>query len=287
MQRLHYLRWLPDQMYLRLLFKWKMGYRLNLKKPETFAEKLQWLKLYDRKPIYHQMVDKVESKGFISRVIGDGYTIPTLGVYDSFEQIDWDELPQQFILKATHDSGSYYIINDKNNIDKQTCKKHLYLHWQKDYYNFFREWQYKGLKSRIIAEPLIAEPHSLKEFNFFCFNGEPKFFQSIKDRDSTKGRPILQHFDINGKRMEMSDAIYKSRQDYGIDNELPVSLDTMIKFSKMLSKDTFFLRVDFFEVDGKFYLGELTLHESAGFCLYNPVSWNNILGEWLHLPIDS
>ena len=276
--------WLPDKVYLKAKFPLVMGYSLDLKNPKTFAEKLQWLKLYDRKPVYHQMVDKVESKAYIDSVIGPGYTIPTLGVYNSFEEIDWDGLPQQFILKATHDSGSYYIVKYKDNVDKKKCKEQLYIHWNKDYYKAHKEWQYKGLKSRIIAEPLIANPKDLCEYKFFCFDGDPKIYQTCYDRDNSKGGAILNFFDLNCNLLDLHDAGHVRVSDVITPN--PNNLVQMINICALLAKDTCFIRVDFYEVNGRLYVGELTLHENAGFCSFIPDHWNYTLGEWIHLPID-
>lgn len=276
--------WMPDGLFLKLKFRNQMGYRLDLKHPKTFAEKLQWIKLNDRKPNYHQMVDKVESKFLIDSIIGHGYTIPTLGVFNSFEQIDWDSLPQQFILKATHDSGSYYIVKDKSCVDKERCKKQLYVHWNKDYYKHHREWQYKGLKSRIIAEPLIADPKQLREYKFFCFNGNPKIYQTCYDRDNSQGGAILNFYDLESNLLDIHDKGHSRISD--IKTPRPYNFDKMIQFSKLLAKDTFFLRVDFYEVNDTLFLGELTLHENAGFCSFEPDHWNYTLGEWIHLPID-
>lgn len=280
----YFCRWMPDKMYLKIKFRLWMGYPLDLKHPKTFAEKLQWLKLYDRKTIYHQMVDKVVSKSLIHGIVGKGHTIPTLGVYDSFEQIDWEALPNQFILKATHDSGSYYIVKDKNTIDKKKCKKQLYIHWNQDYYISSREWQYKGLKSRIIAEPLIAEPKQLREYKFFCFNGEPLLYQTCYDRDNSLGGAILNFYDINGDLLDLHDKGHCRISD--IKTPKPLNLELMIEYSRLLSKDMCFLRVDFYEVDNQFFVGELTLHENAGFCSFKPDQWNRTLGDWIKLPVD-
>lgn len=280
----HFGGWLPDKLYLKVIFPGYMGYKLNLTNPQTFAEKLQWLKLYDRKPIYHQMVDKVDAKKYIDGIVGPGYTIPTLGVYDSFEQIDWNALPQQFILKATHDSGSYYIVKDKHQVDKESCKKKLYVNWNKDFYKTSREWQYKGLKSRIIAEPLIAEPQQLREYKFFCFHGEPKMYQTCYDRDNSRGGAILNFYDMNCELLDIHDKGHSRVSDIKISK--PINFDRMIHFCRMLSKDMYFLRVDFYEIDDKLYFGELTLQENAGFCAFMPEHWDYDLGAWLKLPTD-
>lgn len=280
---IHFGGWLSDKQYLKAMFRLKTGCKLNLKKPKTFAEKLQWLKLYDRKPIYHQMVDKIESKKLVNSILKEDRAVPTLAVYDSFEQIDWDALPQQFVLKATHDSGSYYIVNDKNSVDKQDCKKHLYLHWNKELYRYTREWQYKGLKSRIIAEPLLASREKLREYKFFCFEGEPKMYQICIDRDPVLGS-LLQMVDVEGNLLDIQDA----SNDRVATNTVfkPRNLDKMLSIAKVMSKGMHFLRVDFYETDDDFYLGELTLHESAGYIVFKPDHWNKTLGSWIHLPID-
>ncbi len=276
---------LTDKTYIKAEFRFLMGYKLNLKHPQKFAEKLQWLKLYDRKPIYHDMVDKVESKRYVTSVVGEGYTIPTLGVYDSFEQIEWDQLPNQFILKATHDSGSFFVVKDKKSIDLQECKNQLYIHWNKDFYKQNREWQYKGIKSRIIAEPLLIDNRCpyLRDFKFYCFNGEPKVFYITSDKGGTL--PTRQDFfDIQGNHLDLEDVHYTNNPVQI--PELPEHLDEMIKMARLLAKDTYHLRVDFYEVNGKIYVGELTLHEAAGFCAFTPDKWNITLGSWIKLPID-
>lgn len=276
---------LSDEKFLKLKFRIIMGYPLNLKEPKTFAEKLQWLKLYDRKPVYHQMVDKVESKQLIDSIIGTGYTIPTLAVYNSFEEIDWEALPQQFILKATHDSGSYFIVKDKNKVDRQKCKQQLYIHWNMDYYKGHREWQYKDLKHRIIAEPLLVDNSTpyLRDFKFYCFNGEPKIFYITSDKGGNL--PTRQDFfDIDGNHLDLEDAHYSKNPIKS--PALPVHLNEMVDLARKIAKDTYHLRVDFYEINGKIYVGELTLCEAAGFCSFTPDHWNYTLGEWIHLPID-
>lgn len=277
-----------DRHYIMRKFKRKLHYNPNLDNPVTFQEKLQWIKLHDRKPIYHAMVDKFNVKSFITGVLGDdGYCIPTLGVYNSFEEIDFEKLPNEFILKCTHDSGSYYICTDKNTFDKDKAKKKLHTSWKYDYFYYSREWPYKGLKHRIIVEPLIAVPQELKEYKFFCFNGEPQLFQSISERNNIEQGPILQHFDLNCNLLDLHDAHYKSRQKNDVERVLPKSLDKMVAISRQLSKDTFFLRVDFYEThQGRIYVGELTFFESGGFVDFVPAEWNHRLGDWIKLPIN-
>ena len=172
-----FLKCISDEKYLKLTFKDKMGYPLNLKEPKTFCEKLQWLKLYNRKPEYSDMVDKYEAKKYVAERIGDEYIIPTLGVWDKFEDIDFDNLPNQFVLKCTHDSGGLAICRDKSNFDKEYARKKIKKCLKHNYYWSSREWPYKNIKPRIIAEKYMEDSvtKELRDYKFFCFNGKMKF----------------------------------------------------------------------------------------------------------------
>ena len=274
---------LSEKKFLQLLYYIRMRKFGNLDKPKTFQEKLQWLKLNDRKPIYHQMVDKYDAKKFIADRVGDEYVVPTIGVWDRFEDIDFTSLPNEFVIKNTHDSGTYFICKDKSTLDIAEVRNKLRIDYLvKDYSEQSGEWPYKGLKHRIIVEPMIGHPNELNEYKFFCFNGEPKIFQSITDREHKDG-PVLLHYDVKMNRLDIKDARYKSRQDSLIEL-LPINIEKMLDFSRLLSKNTFFLRVDFYEIKGKLYCGELTFFESSGFCLFTPEKYNLILGEWIKLP---
>lgn len=278
------INFLPDELYLKLVYYRIFKKKLNLSRPELFCEKLQWIKLNDRKEIYHRMVDKYEAKKFIAERVGEQYIIPTLGLWDKFEEIDFDLLPDKFVLKCTHDSGSYYLCEDKSKLDKEILKKKLLKNFGMDYFYISREWPYKGLKYRIIAEPLLGDQKSLREYKFFCFNGVPKIYQSCTDRDNSIGGAILQFFDIEGNLLEIEDA-HHHRKSSTV-TAVPIHLDEMLRISEILSKDTYCLRVDFFEVDSKLYLGEMTFFESSGFCEFVPEKYNRILGDWIQLPMD-
>ena len=273
-----------DRAYIRMKYRLNLKRKCDLDTPKVFQEKLQWIKLNDRKPIYHQMVDKIEAKKFIADKIGEEYVIPMLGMWERFEDIDFDALPDRFILKCSFDSGSYYICKDKSKLNKKEIKKHLLVNWKHDYYCYSREWPYKGLKHRILAEPLIADPKELKEYKFFCFNGIPKFYQSCLDRNNAIGGAILNFFDLQGNLLEVKDAEH-SRESLEI-APIPTNLDKMIKLSRVLSNETYFLRVDFYEVNGQIYVGEFTFFENGGFCYFIPEKYNNIWGDWIKLPID-
>lgn len=279
-------RSLTDEVkFIKKTYKGEYGCDIDLEHPKTFSEKLQWLKLNDHKEIYHTMADKYESKLLITNVIGGGYTIPTLGIYDSFEQIDFDALPDQFVLKPTFDSGTFYICKDKNNIDKKQIKRRLYKYWNTGFYYQSREWQYKGLKRRIMAEPLLQDDNCpyLRDFKFYCFNGEPKIFYITSDKGGNL--PTKEDFfDIQGNPIDMEDFYYPKNPVKT--PQLPEHLDDMVRISRQLAKDTYHLRVDFYEVNGQVYCGELTFFERGGFCKFVPDKWNRILGDWIKLPTD-
>ena len=170
------LRWMSDSMCLRCMYWARMKKKLNLKNPQTFNEKLQWLKIHDRKPIYSTMVDKYEAKQYVADLIGEEYVIPTLGVWDSFDEIDFATLPNQFVLKCTHDSGGLVVCEDKSKLDLQAAKEKLERSLKREYYWGGREWPYKNVKPRIIAEKYMqdSETNELRDYKFFCFSGEAK-----------------------------------------------------------------------------------------------------------------
>ena len=272
-----------DKLYIQLKYRIFMNAWCDLTHPKIFQEKLQWIKLNDRKPIYHLMVDKVEVKNFISEKVGKEYVIPTIGVWNDFGEINFDYLPNEFILKKTYDSGSYFICKDKSSIDKEAARKRLNT-TSRDYYIFSREWPYKGLKHRIIAEPLLHDGNSsvLTDYKFFTFNGEPKFFYVTSNRNSN-GAVNEDFFDINGNLMKLNQKGYYNNP---ITPPLPKNMKKMVEFARILAKDTYHLRVDFYELNGKLYVGEMTFFDGGGFDSFVPEEYNKIFGDWLKLPID-
>lgn len=279
-------RLLSDEAYVKWLYKRYRKTKLDLEHPLLFQEKLQWIKLYDRKPIYHQMVDKIEAKKLVAEKVGTEYCIPTLGEYDRFEDIDFDKLPNAFVLKSTFDSCSYYICTNKSKMkSKKEIKRRLYTHWGYDYSLWSREWPYKGLKHRIIAEPLLVDNDApyLRDFKFYCFNGEPKIFYITSDKGGDLDTK-QDFFDIQGNHIEIQDAHYPNNPVKCPD--LPKNLDKMVEFCRIFAKDTYHLRVDFYEVNGKLLCGEFTFFENGGFCEFAPEKYNRILGDWIKLPTD-
>lgn len=273
---------LSDNAYLHLKAFTRLHHILHLKHPVLFWEKLNYLKLHDRKPIYHTMVDKYDMRSFVAQKVGDGYTIPVLGLWHSFEDIDFDKLPDQFILKGTFDSGSYYICQDKAHFDRKKARKQLYINWDHDYYIWSREWPYKGLQHRIIAEPLIDDPKKLKEFKFYCFEGEPKFYQTCLDRDREQGGAILKFYDTDGSPMDNIMDKHHCRPS-NLDITTSQHLDKMLELCKVFAADTHFLRVDFLEANDKIYISEFTFYENGGWCEFMPSEWDKTLGDWIKI----
>lgn len=272
-----------DKKYLQKNFECIMGKELDLDNPQTFNEKLQWLKLYDRKPEYTTMVDKYAVKKYVADIIGEEYIIPTLGVWNHFDEIDFDKLPNQFVLKCTHDSGGIVICKDKNKLDLKSAKKKIEKCLKRNYYWSSREWPYKDVKPRIIAEKFLSEEgkDDLSDYKIHCFNGEPKFILYCSGRFSKTG--IKEDFlDTNWSNLpfkrpdlKCSDKILKK----------PSRLNEMLELAKILSTNIPFLRCDFYEIKGKVYFGELTFFPASGLEAFEPEEWDYKLGDWLKLPI--
>lgn len=288
----NFLFFLPDKLYISLRYRFQMGKWINWDNPETFTEKIQWLKIYNRKPEYATLVDKYEVKKYVSDKIGNEYIIPTLGVWDKPEDIDWDMLPDQFVLKTTHGGGGGGVVlcKDKHNFDRQKAISKLNESLKSDIYRNLREWPYKNVKRRIIAEKFIAsvketnklEYDELKDYKFFCFNGKVKFFKV------DFGRFVEHHanyYSIDGNLLEFGECGLEPVPEYPI--ILPSNLIQMVKLAEKLSSDQIFLRVDFYNVNGQIYFGELTFYPASGMLPWTPKIWNNIIGEMLKLPINN
>ena len=277
--RRHYFDWLPDKTYLKLVFKSMLGYPLNLKKPETFNEKLQWLKIYNRKDIYTQMVDKYDVKNYVASVIGQEYIIPTLGVWDTFEKVDFDILPDQFVLKCTHDSGGLIICKDKQKFDLLDSKMKIDACLKSNYYSVWREWPYKNVKPRIIAEQYMSDGgQDIKDYKFFVFNGKVKCFKIDFDRFTKHG---ANYYDPSGKLLPFGEKICPPNPQKNL--KMPQNLNLMIELAERLASDQDFLRVDFYEINNRVYFGELTFYPATGMGKFVPEEWDKKLGSWLQL----
>ena len=279
----HLLDWMPDEPFLKLAFHSRMGKRLNLQNPQTFNEKLQWLKLYDRRPEYTMMVDKYKVREYIADKLGEEYLIPLLGVWDDPDDIDFDALPNQFVLKCNHNSGlGMCICKDKSKLDIEKVKKELRKGLKQDYYLTGREWPYKSVPRKIICEKYMVDHfgQELLDYKVHCFNGIPKAILVCSERFSDAGLHE-DFYDMKWKRLDVK------RPDHPLtDTEQaePKELQKMLLFSEQLSKDYPFMRTDFYEVNGRLYFGEITLYPASGFSKFEPEKWDDILGEWVKLP---
>lgn len=272
---------IPDMLYLKIKYRVKMGRRLCLSNPQTFNEKLQWLKLYNREPIFSEMVDKLRAKEYVGKIIGKEYIIPTLGVWNKFEDIDFMLLPNQFVLKCTHNSGGIVICKDKKSLDFVAAKEKINKSIKQDFYIYGREWPYKKVKKHIIAEKLMIDnkTEELRDYKFFCFNGVCRIFKIDFDR-FTEHR--ANYYDCDGNLLNLGESVCPP--DFERNIHLPENLETMIKLAEKLSTNLPFLRVDFYEVNGKVYFGELTFYPASGFGSFTDEEWDKKLGSWVKLP---
>lgn len=276
---------MSDRKYLEKSFEVNMGYPLNLDDPQTFNEKLQWLKLYNRKSEYTMMVDKYKVREYIANVLGEEYLIPLLGVWDDPEEIDFDALPNQFVLKCNHNSGlGMCICKDKTKLDVERVKKDLKKGLEQNYYLTGREWPYKDVPRKIIAEKYM-EDHStseLRDYKFFCFGGMAKCYKVDFDR-FVKHR--ANYFSADGKLMKIGEEICPP--DYNKEIPVPENLEIMKEFAEKLSVAHPFLRADFYDVDGHVYFGELTFYPASGFGKFIFDGNDELLGSWIKLPEKS
>ena len=283
LSNLGFFKEINDEEYLKRMFKCSMKKELNLDNPQTFNEKLQWLKLYDRKPEYTTMVDKYAVKKYVADIIGEEYIIPTLGVWNHFDEIDFDKLPNQFVLKCTHDSGGIVICKDKNKLDLKSAKKKIEKCLKRNYYWSSREWPYKDVKPRIIAEPYMedSKAYELIDYKFMCFNGEVKCSFTCSERFSEDGLKVT-FFDKDWNVMPFERHYPASKNP----PKKPINYDKMIQFSEQLSKGILFVRVDFYEINGQLFFGELTFYPGGGFEEFTPEEWDYQLGDFLKLKND-
>lgn len=276
-------RLMSDKFYLSVLWKMVMGYEIDWEHPKTFSEKIQWLKLNDRNPLYSVLVDKYRVKTWVASRIGEEYVIPTLACYRSVEEIDLDELPDQFVLKCNHDSGSVVICRNKAFFDLDRAKRKLGEALQKDFYWEAREWPYKDVPRCIIAEEFIApaqDSSDLPDYKWYCFNGEPVFCQVILNRSVCE---TIDFFDTEWKHQSFVglSMTAENAKEYP---EQPKHLDSHIYVARELSKGIPFSRIDLFDMNEKVLFGEVTLFPGGGFGGFRPSEYDVLLGSMLQLP---
>ena len=278
-----YFTWLPDKLYIQLMFFIKMGYMPNFQDPQTFNEKLQWLKLYYRKPEFTMMVDKYAVKDYVASVIGQEYIIPTLGLWDRPEDIEWDKLPSQFVLKTTHGGGNTGVVicKDKSTFDKDNAILRLKLSMKQDIYKTLKEWPYKNVKRRIIAEQYVepdSKTHDLPDYKFFCFDGEVKALFVGTERQS--GDVKFDYYDSEFNHLDLIQLHPMS----GRNLQKPAAFEEMKKLASKLSKGIPHVRIDLYDVNGKIYCGEITFFHHGGVVPFHPNKWDYVFGGWINLP---
>lgn len=273
----------PEDTFLKLLFRTCMHKQLNLENPETYSEKLQWLKLYNRKPLYPKLVDKYEVKDYVANIIGKEYIIPTIGVWNSFDEIDFAQLPNQFVLKTTNGGGSTGVVicKDKSAFDISSAKKKLVksMHTNVD----MGEWPYKQIKPRIIAEQYMEDKETgeLRDYKFFCFDGEVKALFIATDRGVIGDQPKFDFYDADFNHLP-----FKQGHPHQTKKEIkkPATFELMKELASKLSKGEPHERIDLYEINGKVYFGEITFFHFGGIEPFDPEEWDYKFGSWLKLP---
>lgn len=275
------LRFLSDRQWVKLMYRVRMGKKLNLDNPRTYNEKLQWMKLNYYNPLYTQLADKYEVRKYISNKIGDEYLIPLLGVYDNFDEIDFNELPDQFVIKCNHDSGGLVICRDKSKLDINKARNKIERCLKRNYYKISREWPYKDVKPRIIIEKYMVDESSyeLKDYKFYCFDGKSKVMQMITDRGADDGMK-LDFFDMEFNHLDMTKVFPNSKKKL----KKPEKFEEMIELAEKISEDFPHVRVDLYNINGKLYFGEFTFFSSSGLKPLKPEKWDKIFGDWFKLP---
>lgn len=277
-------RLFKDETFLKIKFRLEMGQKLDLNNPKTFNEKLQWLKLYNRKPEYTTMVDKYAVKDYVANIIGKEHIIPTLGVWNSVDEIDWNALPNQFVLKTTHGGGGGGVVICKNKamLDKEKAKKRLQKSLDGDIYLNYREWPYKDVPKRIIAEQFMSNNgKDLEDYKIHCFNGEPKFILVCSNRYGA-GAMVDDFYSPDWELMDVRRPGHPKSEKA---SKAPEQLEQMLELSRILSKNIPFLRTDFYVIDNKIYFGELTFFPASGMSKFEPQDWDYKFGNYINLNI--
>lgn len=273
---------MPDEKYIKKMYQLRIGKPLNLSDPKTYTEKLQWLKLYDRKPEYTVLQDKFAVRDYVSKTIGSEYLIPLLGVWNNAKAIDFSTLPNQFVLKCNHDCASVTICRDKEKFNyEQTIQKLNYC-LNQNYYYSGREWAYKDIKPVILAEQYMEEDHqeTLTDYKFFCFSGKPKMVMLTSGEAHTRNRRNdlydidFNHLPIQRGNVQESDKVYTK----------PEGFETLVTLAEKLAGNIPFIRVDFYLIKGHPYFGEVAFYPSAGFSQFYPLEWEEKIGSWIQLP---
>ncbi len=272
------LRFIPDKPYLKLVYWIKTGKKLNLKNPQTFCDKLNWLKIHDRRPEYTRMADKLAVREYIKDVLGEDICIPLLGAWEHYDDIDFDALPDQFVLKCNHDSGSVKIIKDKAAMDHEALRKFFEGRLALNAFVLGREFPYRDIKPRIFAETYMISQGDvdIRDYKFLCFDGSPKLMYIITDRSNGGQKDF---YDMDFSHVDIT-AVYPQATHTPT---RPGSFETMKAFAAKLSQDFPFIRIDFFEINGTLHFGEFTFYDDGGFWPKQPEEWEYRMGSWIDL----
>lgn len=274
---------LSDRIFIKLMFYHRVGYWCNLKNPQTFCEKIQWLKLNNKRTDFTKLVDKVDSKRFVESIVGNEYIIPTLGVWDHFDDIDFSKLPDGFIIKCAHDSSKGVVVKDKSLINVVSLKKRMEHFQRRSYFMHNREYPYKDVPHRLIAEQFMVNGTDkvLKDYKFFCFNGKAEFCQLIADRTTDE---TIDFYDRNWNHQEFIGLNPKVHQASDLE-KMPVNYQEMLEVADKLATaiNHPFVRIDLYNVNGKVYFGEITFFPAGGFGSFRPNIWNKKLGQMLNI----
>ena len=272
-------RLLPDKLYLSLAYRYFFGKKIDWDNPKTYNEKLQWIKVYDHNPRYTKLVDKYESKLELEKIIGKEFIVPYYGVWDAYEEIPFEELPQKFVLKCTHDSGSVFIINDKNNINYIELRNKINGAMKKNFYWLCREWPYKNIRPRIIAEYLLEDDQGILDYKVFSFNGKARALFVASDRNNKDTETKFDFYNIDFEPMN----IINGHPNSGKVINKPRNFSKMIEIAEVITRGIPQARIDFYEVDSKLYVGEVTMFHWGGFKKFEPDCWDEIFGDWIDL----
>lgn len=273
---------IPDKLYLTLKYFFKTGKFINWKNPKGYCEKLQWLKLYNRDNNYSELVDKFLVKNYVEKKIGKKYIIPTLGVWDNFDDIEFDKLPNKFVLKCTHDSGGIVICKNKELFDKNKAKIIIETSLKNNYYYGGREWPYFNIKPRILCETYMEDINDkeLRDYKFFVFNGKPTMMFIATDRFDEKEETCFDFYDMDFNHLDIKNGHPNSSKII----KKPEKFEEMKEMAKILGENFPHVRVDFYQVNGEIYFGELTFFHHSGFVLFEPYEWELKMGDLINLP---
>ncbi len=271
---------MDDRRYIEIRYKAIFKKNINLEPPVTFNEKMQWLKLYNKNPLHSAMADKYLVKNYVAEKIGDQYVAKLLGVWDRVDDIDFTELPDQFVLKTTHDCGGVVVCKNKAALNLKKTKRFLRRHMKREYFYHCREWPYKNIKPRIIAEEFLEDAANevLPVYKILCFNGKPKIIQTIQN--DKKPNETIDYFDTAWNVLDLRQNYPNSKTPL----DRPKKLDEILEIAEKLAEGTSFIRIDLYSVNGEIYFSEFTFFSDAGFAPFHPEKWDKTLGDWINLP---